>query len=166
MSCEILCWIRHYFHILASSVFHSAFSKGCKNFLKKLFFTLNWDIIFAASSLLWPIRNKDIYIKQGRIQSFLGRPVHMSKLRRRRHGLHRTENFSKFVPPDALKVHSRALSVLRFLCKIFSKLLQFTLQNTLRGRCFLKNSYIQIKNLCDYKLVWTAMRSQLKRCSK
>ena len=40
------------------------------------------------------------------------------------------EHFLKFVPPDALKMHSLALSVLRFLCKTFSKLLKFTLSNT------------------------------------
>ena len=43
------------------------------------------------------------------------------------------ENFSKFVPPDALKIliHSLVLPVFCFLCKKFSKLLKFTLQNTL-----------------------------------
>ena len=40
------------------------------------------------------------------------------------------EKFSKFVPPDVLKMHSPAVSVLKFLCKTFSKLLKFTLQNT------------------------------------
>ena len=33
--------------------------------------------------------------------------------------------FSKFVPPDALKMHSLTLSVIRFLCKLFSKLFFF-----------------------------------------
>ena len=36
----------------------------------------------------------------------------------------RTENISKYVPPDALKLHPLALSLLRFLFKIFSKLLE------------------------------------------
>ena len=31
--------------------------------------------------------------------------------------------FSKLVPPDALKMHSLGLPVLRFFCKTFSKLL-------------------------------------------
>ena len=37
--------------------------------------------------------------------------------------------FSKFVPLDAPKMDFLALSVLRFLCKIFSKLFKFTLRN-------------------------------------
>ena len=61
----------------------------------------------------------------------------------------------KFVPPNALKMHYLALFVLRFLCKIFSKLLKFALRNTLRG-LFFKNSYIQIKNLYGYKLLRAA----------
>ena len=43
------------------------------------------------------------------------------------------EKFSKFVPPDVLKMHSPAVSVLKFSKKsvlTFSKLLKFTLQNT------------------------------------
>ena len=50
------------------------------------------------------------------IQGQTGTPVH---------------KFLKFVLPDALEMPSLALSVLRFLCKTFSKLLKFTLQNTL-----------------------------------
>ena len=38
-----------------------------------------------------------------------------------------TSKFSKFVPPDALKMHPLTLFLLRFLCKTFSKLLKFTL---------------------------------------
>ena len=43
------------------------------------------------------------------------------------------EKFSKFAPPDALKIliHSLVLPVFCFLCKKFSKLLKSTLQNTL-----------------------------------
>ena len=41
---------------------------------------------------------------------------------------------SKFLPPNALKMHSPTLSGLRFFCKTFSKLLRFTLQNTLLCR--------------------------------
>ena len=43
------------------------------------------------------------------------------------------EKFSKFVLPDALKIliHSLVLQVFCFLRKKFSKLLKFTLQNTL-----------------------------------
>ena len=47
-----------------------------------------------------------------------------------------------FVHPDILKMHSQALSVLRFLCKTFSKWFRFTWRNTLLRRWFLKNSYI------------------------
>ena len=56
-----------------------------------------------------------------------------------------------FVPPDTLEMHSLVLSVLRFLCKTFLKLLRLTLQKTLFHRWFLKNSHIQIKNLYGYK---------------
>ena len=40
------------------------------------------------------------------------------------------EKFSKFLPQDAQKIHSLALSVLGFLCKTFSKSLKLTLQNS------------------------------------
>ena len=40
------------------------------------------------------------------------------------------EKCSKFVPPDALKILFLVLPVFCFLCKKFSKLLKFTLQNT------------------------------------
>ena len=46
------------------------------------------------------------------------------------HGWRRSGKFSKFVLPDALKILSVALYVLRF-CKTFPKLPKFTLQNTL-----------------------------------
>ena len=39
------------------------------------------------------------------------------------HGCCRAEKFSKLVPPDTLKMRCLALSVLRFLCKTFLKLL-------------------------------------------
>ena len=70
------------------------------------------------------------------------------------------------MPPDPLKMPSLTMSVLRFLCKTFSKLLKFTLWNTLLCGWFLKNSYIQINFFYGYKLVRAAKRSELKRCSK
>ena len=72
------------------------------------------------------------------------------------HGTHEGSTIvdSKKKNFQMLKMHSLALSALRFSCQRFSKLLKLTLQNThLRGR-FKKNSYIQIKNL--YRLVRTA----------
>ena len=59
-------------------------------------------------------------------------------------------------------MHSLPFSVIRFLCKTFSKLLKFTLQNTLSGWC-LKNSYIQIKHLHDHKNMRAGKQSELKR---
>lgn len=52
------------------------------------------------------------------IQSFLGRPVHTLNPQRCYHGCLRVSNSSKFVP-DALKMTSLTLSVLRFLCETF-----------------------------------------------
>ena len=101
---------------------------------------------------------------QWRIQSFLGRPVYRPNSRKRNHGWRWKEKFSKFVPPDALKMHSLVLSVLRFPCKTFSKLPKFTLRNTLLREWFLKNSYIQ-KKLYGYKLERATKRSEQKRCS-
>ena len=49
---------------------------------------------------------------------FWGRPVHTSNPRRC-HDWLRMGNVSKFVPPDALKMHSLTLSVLRFFVKPF-----------------------------------------------
>ena len=72
------------------------------------------------------------------------------------HGTHEGSTIvdSKKKNFQMLKMHSLALSALRFSCQRFPKLLKLTLQNThLRGR-FKKNSYIQIKNL--YRLVRTA----------
>ena len=63
-------------------------------------------------------------------------------------------------------MHSLALLVLRFLCKTFSKLLKFTLRNTLPRGQFLKKLFIQMENLNDYKLVRVTKLRQLKRCSK
>ena len=76
----------------------------------------------------------------------------------------RVDKFSNFVPPDTLKMLSLALPVLRFLCKSFSKLLKLILQKTLFHGWFLKNSYIQIKNVNGYKPVRAAKQSELKRC--
>ena len=87
------------------------------------------------------------------------------RIHNRHYGWCWVENL-KFVPLDALKLHSMALRVLRFLCKTFSKLLEFTLQNTLLLVNFVKNSYVQIKNLHGSKLVRAPKRSELKRGSK
>ena len=59
-----------------------------------------------------------------------------------------------------------ALSVFRFPCKTFSKLLNLTLRKTLFCGWFLKSSYIQIRNLYGCKLARVAKRSELIRCSK
>ena len=67
-------------------------------------------------------------------RAFLGIPVYKSNRRRCHHVWCQLGKFSKFVPLDALKMHSLApslaLYVLRFLCKTFSKLGKFTLRNT------------------------------------
>ena len=69
------------------------------------------------------------------------------------------------VSKNALKMYSPALSVLRFLYKIFSKLLKFTLKSTplcgLSFKKFIFYSYgIQINSLYDYKLVRAGKRSE------
>lgn len=74
--------------------------------------------------------------------------------------------FSKFVLPDALKSFSLALSVLRLLRKIFSKLFKFVVWNTLLHGWFLKKPYIQLKNLYGCKHVQTVKLSELKRRRK
>ena len=77
-------------------------------------------------------------------------------LQRRQHGQGRAQKFSKYVPADTLKMHSLALSVLTFLCKTFSTSIKLSLRKTLFRGSFFKKSYIQIKNLYDYKLVTAA----------
>ena len=62
-----------------------------------------------------------IYIDTSRVS--LGRPVHRSNPQ--------LQKYLKFAPPDSPKMHSLVLPVFSFLCKIFSKLLKFTLQDTL-----------------------------------
>ena len=62
------------------------------------------------------------------LEFFGGRPVH--RAHEAHHGRRRAGKFSKFVSPDALKMYSLALSVLRFLWKTFSKLVKYTLRNT------------------------------------
>ena len=76
---------------------------------------------------------------------FLVRPAHTLNPWRCQHDWRRwAVNFSKFVLPDALKIHSLALFVLRFLCKTFPKLFKSTLRDTLLRGWF---SYIKkIKN--------------------
>ena len=71
---------------------------------------------------------------------FMGRPVC-------------TSNPRKYLPPDAIKMYSLALPVLRFLCKTFCKLPKFTLRNILLRAWFSKNSYIQI-NICVAINMW------------
>ena len=60
--------------------------------------------------------------------------------------------------------NSLPLSVLRFLCKTFSKLLKFALPNTPLHRWFLKNWYIhiaiQMKNLYGFNLERAAKRPE------
>ena len=63
---------------------------------------------------------------------FLGRPVHTSNPRRWHHGWRRVEKFSKFVPPETVKIRSLALSFLRFLCKSFFKLLKLSLRKKIK----------------------------------
>ena len=94
---------------------------------------------------------------------FLGRLLYTWNPRRCHHSWHRAGKFSKFV---FQKMNSLDLSVLIFLWKTFSRLLIFTLRNTLLCRQYSKNSYVQIKNLYGYKLVRAAKQSELKRCSK
>ena len=64
------------------------------------------------------------------------------------------------MPPDTLKMHSLAPSVLRCLFKIFSELLKLTFWKTLICGRYLKDSSIKMKNLYGYKLV-RAARSDL-----
>ena len=97
---------------------------------------------------------------------FRGRPIHTSNSQKGHHGWRWAGKFLKFVPSDALKMHSLALYVLKFVCKAFSKLLKFTLWYTRGCGWILKKSYIQIINLYEHKLVRIAKWSELKRCSK
>ena len=76
-----------------------------------------------------------------------------------------TKNFQN-LSPDALKIHSLALCVIRFPCKRFSKLHIFTLQNILLCRWFFKKLCIWVKRFYGYKLVRAAKWSKMKRCSK
>ena len=92
----------------------------------------------------------------------LGRLVHTLNQKEHYNGCHWVVKFSKFVPPNALKMHSLALSVNRFFCKIFSKLLKFTLQNPV----LCKILCIHIKKLHGYELagakaIWAEDMQQL-----
>ena len=122
----------------------------------------SWFLLYYSSDHL----SSDLLPSVTRPEFFLGRPVHISDPRRCRHGWRRAEKFSKFVPPNTLKMHSLALSVLRFLCKTFPKSLKLSLRKTLFRGWFSKISYIQIKKLYGYKLVRAAKWYELKRCSK
>ena len=85
-------------------------------------------------------------------EMFWGRRIHTLNSRRWHHGWRQVEKVSKFVPPDTL-MHFLVLSVLRFLRQILFKLLKLSLEKIILCGRFLKNSYIQIKNLHGYKLV-------------
>ena len=52
-------------------------------------------------------------------RAFLGTSVYYFNLKKHHCGWRWTENFPIFMPPDTLKMHSSALPVLRFLCKLF-----------------------------------------------
>ena len=73
--------------------------------------------------------NRDNHSDVSRV--FLVRPVGTSNPRRWYHGWCEVSKFSKFVSPGTLKMLSLALSVLRFLCQKFCKLVKFSLRNTL-----------------------------------
>ena len=63
---------------------------------------------------------------------FLGdRTAHKPDPPRFHHSWYQVGKCFKFMPPDALKIHSQALRVFRFLCKAFPKLLKFSKCNTL-----------------------------------
>ena len=95
------------------------------------------------------------------IQSFFGQTGTYIKSKKAPPRLAQSGKFSsKFVPPDALKMHS--LFVLQFPCKTVSKLLKFTLQNTLLCGWLLKKSIYLNKNLYGYKLIRAVKQSQLK----
>ena len=59
---------------------------------------------------------------QWRIQSFFGQTGYILELPPFPFRHHGWWKFLNLVPPDALKMHSLAVPVLRFLCKTFSKL--------------------------------------------
>ena len=102
-------------------------------------------------------------IIQWRTQSLFGKTGTYINPWRRYQSWRRAVNVSKFVLPDALKMHSLALFVLRFLSKTFPKLLKFKLQDTLLGGWFLKiHIFKKKKNV----LVRAVKQSGLKRCSK
>ena len=61
---------------------------------------------------------------------FLGADQYIDQIQKGVTWLVQSRKLLKCVPLDALKIHSPALSVLRFLSKTFSELLKFTLQNT------------------------------------
>ena len=70
---------------------------------------------------------------------FVGKPVHSPNPRTHLHGWIRAEKFSKCVSPDALKMHSLVLSVLRFRCKTISILLSFHYETLFFVDDFLKD---------------------------
>ena len=105
------------------------------------------------------------YLKSNISRAFLDRLLHIWTQKRHHHGWCQGEKNSKFLPLDTIKMHSLALPVLRFFSKTFPILLKFTLQNIRLHGWALKNSYIQVKILCDYKLVRPVKQSELTRCS-
>ena len=85
---------------------------------------------------------------------FLGRPIHTLNPWRHHHG---------WCWAGILFQHCASKC---FLCKTFSKLCKFRLQNALPCGWFLKNSYIHKQNLYVYKLVRAPKWSELQRCNK
>lgn len=103
---------------------------------ESFYFTLSLknkiDIIVIVWIVLWmsfkdtrihfvvPVwKQKKPLLHHWRVQSFLGRPVYISNPQRGHHGWQWVEKCSKYVTPDALKIHSLVLSVLICLCKTF-----------------------------------------------
>ena len=77
------------------------------------------------------MQGKKLLTSVTNLEFFGGRPVHTSNPQKTEPWLALNRYIFKIVPQNALKMHSLALPVLRFLCKTFFKLLKFTLQNTI-----------------------------------
>ena len=70
----------------------------------------------------------------------LGRPVHAVNPHRSHHEWHRAVKFSKFLLPDALKMHSLILPVLRFFVKPFPNYLRLHYE-----KLFFVNGFLKIQ---------------------
>ena len=88
--------------------------------------------------LLW-------YVSSDVSRVFLGRTVHASNPPRRHHVCHWAEKFSKFVPPDTLKMHSLALPVLDFFLKHFPNYLK--LVSAIFYQIFISHQMIALQKL-------------------